>query len=191
MAQKQTNGVKPKKASGGKTSKKRPAGSASRPGADKRRGAGASKRATGPVKVSSRGGAPRAADSRLGKRSPLRKPVARGPVDVGVGAVEILPLPGNAASIGITAAEAALEKKAFDVRSVTHLGALCDAVEEAMRKKGERVLHSDGRHAAEPDWILLDYGDLMVHLFRQEARDHTRLEDYYASARLVAKWKNE
>jgi ribosome-associated protein len=146
-----------------------------------------------------------------GKGPVLRKPAPRGPVDLGIGAVEIAPPKDAPRTIGIVAAEAAMDKKAFDIvvldvrgisglcdemvvasaRSVTHLGAVCDAVEEALRKQGERVLHSDGRHAAEPDWILLDYGDLMVHLFRPEARDHTRLEDYYASARLVAKWKND
>jgi len=31
----------------------------------------------------------------------------------------------------------------------------------------------------------------MVHLFRPEARDNYRLEDYYADAKLVAKWKND
>jgi ribosome-associated protein len=141
----------------------------------------------------------------------LRKPAARPPVDIGIGAVEVAPAAGTPRSIGLVAAEAAIDKKAFDVvlldvrgisglcdemlvvsaRSVTHLSAVCDGVEEVLRKLGERVLHSDGRHAAEPDWILLDYGDLMVHVFRPEARELTQLEAYYASARLVAKWQNE
>lgn len=146
------------------------------------------------------------------KRDPLlHRPAPRPAPDLGIGAVEISPPKGAPRTIGIMAAEAAMDKKAFDVvvldvrgisglcdemviasaRSVTHLGAVCDGVEEALRKQGERVVHSDGRHSAEPDWILLDYGDLMVQLFRPETRDHTRLEDYYASARLVAKWKND
>jgi len=164
-----------------------------------------------------RGAAPQPSVLRDGKRElmrqlpVLRKPAPRLPVDTGIGAVEIAPPKDSPRTIGIAAAEAAMDKKAFDVvvldvrgisglcdemvvasaRSVTHLSAVCDGVEEALRKQGERVLHSDGRHAAEPDWILLDYGDLMVHLFRPEARLQTRLEDYYASARLVAKWKND
>jgi ribosome silencing factor RsfS/YbeB/iojap len=164
-----------------------------------------------------RAAAPQASVARDGKRELLRKlpilrkPAPRTPVDTGIGAVEILPPKDSPRTIGIAAAEAAMDKKAFDVvvldvrgisglcdemvvasaRSVTHLSAVCDGVEDALRKQGERVLHSDGRHAAEPDWILLDYGDLMVHLFRPEARLQTRLEDYYASARLVAKWKND
>jgi ribosome silencing factor RsfS/YbeB/iojap len=180
----------------------KPAHAAKRPGANAR---------------SPRAAAPQAAVARDGKREllrklpVLRKPTPRSPVDVGIGAVEIAPPKDAPRTIGIAAAEAAMDKKAFDVvvldvrgisglcdemvvasaRSVTHLSAVCDGVEEALRKQGERVLHSDGRHAAEPDWILLDYGDLMVHLFRPEARLQTRLEDYYASARLVAKWKND
>jgi ribosome-associated protein len=141
----------------------------------------------------------------------LRKPAPRLAVDDGIGPVEIAPPKDAPRTIGIAAAEAAMDKKAFDVvvldvrgisglcdemvvasaRSVTHLSAVCDGVEEALRLQGERVLHADGRHSSEPDWILLDYGDLMVHLFRPEARLQTRLEDYYASARLVAKWKND
>jgi len=147
------------------------------------------------------------------KRKPtiLHKPAPRKAVDLGIGAVEIAPPKDAVRTIGIAAAEAALDKKAFDVvvldvrgisglcdemvvvsaRSVPHLSAVCDGIEESLRKIGERVLHADGRHSAEPDWILLDYGDLMVHIFRPEARIQTRLEDYYASARLVAKYKND
>ncbi|HTB23261.1 MAG TPA: ribosome silencing factor [bacterium] len=209
------------------------------PGAGKARRAGAVKSATAigakrsdaakPSRAGKRGGmlvrasgsasvrAPGASAVRGAQRkAPLTKPALRKPaprlaVDDGIGPVEIAPPKDAPRTIGIMAAEAAMDKKAFDVvvldvrgisglcdemvvasaRSVTHLSAVCDGVEEALRLHGERVLHSDGRHSSEPDWILLDYGDLMVHLFRPEARLQTRLEDYYASARLVAKWKND
>lgn len=141
----------------------------------------------------------------------LRKRVPGPRLDLGIGAVNIEPAAEAANSTGIVAARAAIEKKATDIvvldvreisglcdemvimsaRSVPHLGAVGDAVEEALRLIGERVVHTDGRRGAEPDWLLLDYGNLMVHIFRPEARAQYRLEDYYASARLVAKWKNE
>jgi len=143
--------------------------------------------------------------------APLRKRNSGKVVDLGIGAVSIEPAPGAPPTLGVVAAQAAMDKKASDVvvldvrgvsglcdemvvasaRSVTHLNAVADGIEEALRKAGERLLHADGRHSAEPDWVLLDYGNLMVHLFRPEARDNYRLEDYYADAKLVAKWKND
>lgn len=141
----------------------------------------------------------------------LRKRNAGQRVDLGIGAVSIEPSAGAPRTLGLQAAEAVMEKKGTDVtvldvreisglcdemvvataRSVTHLNALADGVEEAMRKLGERLIHADGRHSAEPDWILLDYGNMMVHLFRAEARENYRLDAYYAEARLLAKWKND
>jgi ribosome-associated protein len=141
----------------------------------------------------------------------LRKRVAPPKVNLGIGAVNVAPPADEPRTLGRAAAEAAIDKKATDIvlldvreisglcdemlvmtaRSVPHLGAVADGVEEALRKQGERLIHSDGRRSAEPDWLLLDYGNLMVHIFRSEARDSYRLEDYYAEARLVAKWKNE
>jgi ribosome-associated protein len=141
----------------------------------------------------------------------LRKRPVQPKVDLGIGAVNIAPPPDEPRTLGRAAAEAAIDKKATDIvlldvrdisglcdemlvataRSVPHLNAVADGVEEALRKQGERLIHSDGRHSAEPDWLLLDYGNLMVHIFRAEARDSYRLEDYYAEARLVAKWKND
>jgi ribosomal silencing factor RsfS len=53
------------------------------------------------------------------------------------------------------------------------------------------VVHRDGLAGAEPDWVLLDYGDLMVHVFRPESRASYALEAYYAEARLLARWKND
>jgi ribosome-associated protein len=105
------------------------------------------------------------------------------------------------------AAQAALDKKAFDIlvlevaeisglcdrmiicsaRSTTHLSAVSDAIEDALRKAGQRLLHSDGRRTAEPEWVLLDYGDLMVHVFRQQARSDYQLEEYYSDGKVLAK----
>lgn len=169
---------------------------------------GATKVAKKPIKRASK-----APKKRLITRqtAPLRKRNSGKVVDLGIGAVNIEPAPGALPTLGLAAAQAAMDKKATDVtvldvrgvsglcdemvvasaRSVTHLHAVADGIEEALRKAGERLLHADGRHSAEPDWVLLDYGNLMVHLFRPEARASYRLEDYYADAKLVAKWKND
>jgi ribosome silencing factor RsfS/YbeB/iojap len=145
------------------------------------------------------------------KENALRKRGGARPHDLGIGAHTIEPAAGTPETAGLIAARAAMDKKGSDVvlldvheisglcdemlvvsaRSVTHLSAVADGVEEALRKAGERVVHRDGLAGAEPDWVLLDYGNLMVHIFRPEARQSYGLEAYYADAKLVAKWKND
>jgi len=46
--------------------------------------------------------------------------------------------------------------------------AIADSVEDALHKAGWRLLHREGYDAAE--WILLDYGRFVVHVFLERAR---------------------
>ena len=58
--------------------------------------------------------------------------------------------------------------------------AIADAVDEALRKDGVRPLHVEGyRHAR---WVLLDYGDFLVHVFSQEQRAFYALERLWGDA---------
>ncbi|RAE29191.1 ribosome silencing factor, partial [Burkholderia multivorans] len=55
-----------------------------------------------------------------------------------------------------------------------------DGVEEALLKElGRKPLRREGRGSG--DWVLLDYGDIVVHVFSSEQRE------YYALERL---WKD-
>jgi len=49
-----------------------------------------------------------------------------------------------------------------------HVQSIADSVEEDLRKSGRRPLHTEGYSAAE--WILLDYGDFIVHVFNPTSR---------------------
>jgi len=40
---------------------------------------------------------------------------------------------------------------------------------------------------ADSGWIVLDYGDVVVHLFSQEQRDYYRLEDLWAQGSVILK----
>ena len=94
----------------------------------------------------------------LPKREPmLRKPAPRGPVDLGIGAVEIAPPKDAPRTIGLMAAEAAMDKKAFDIvvldvrgisglcdEMVMVLSAFCDASGRGMRRH-RRVFAQAGR----------------------------------------------
>jgi ribosome-associated protein len=46
--------------------------------------------------------------------------------------------------------------------------AVSDAIEEALARAGSRLLHREGYDSAE--WVLLDYGRFVVHVFSERAR---------------------
>ena len=52
--------------------------------------------------------------------------------------------------------------------------AISDAIEEALNVAGVRTIRREGREAGR--WVLLDFGDLIVHVFHQEERDFYQLE---------------
>ena len=59
--------------------------------------------------------------------------------------------------------------------------AIAEAVEEEVRKQtGEKPVHREGYANAE--WILLDFVDVIVHVFQKQAREHYALEDLWADA---------
>lgn len=60
--------------------------------------------------------------------------------------------------------------------SAPHLRALAVAVERAMAAKGARARVSGD---AESAWIVLDYSDLMVHLFLPDARRYYDIESLW------------
>ena len=59
-------------------------------------------------------------------------------------------------------------------------GAVCEAVEAELKRAGVRPLSVEGRDAA--DWILMDYGSFIVHVFSATARDHYSLEKLWGDA---------
>ena len=52
--------------------------------------------------------------------------------------------------------------------------AIAESIREALRSEGIKPIRSEGVRAAE--WILLDYLDVVVHVFTPEARGFYRLE---------------
>ncbi len=100
----------------------------------------------------------------------------------------------------VAAARAALEKKAEDVvvldlRGVSgytdflvigsgtsdrQLESIADNVEKELRAQGHRVVGSEGQRGGR--WVLLDFGDVVVHVFHQDERAHYDLEGLWADA---------
>jgi ribosome-associated protein len=61
--------------------------------------------------------------------------------------------------------------------------AISNSVEEELRKVGKRPLHIEGYSSAE--WILLDYGDFIVHVFSVASRRFYDLERLWRDAKRV------
>jgi len=59
--------------------------------------------------------------------------------------------------------------------------AICDAVVDRLRQEGERAAHVEGY--AMGDWILVDFSDLVVHIFTPTTRDFYSLERLWGDAR--------
>ncbi len=62
----------------------------------------------------------------------------------------------------------------------TQVRAIADNIEEEMTAVGETFLHKEGYRNAE--WILLDYGDCVAHIFTEEARRFYGLESLWGEA---------
>jgi ribosome-associated protein len=109
-------------------------------------------------------------------------------------------LPDPARPRAMLAAQAALDKKAedvlvLDVRGLTsyadyfvvmtadserQAGAIADAVDERLEGQGATKVGVEGYESGR--WILIDYGDVVAHVFNREARGFYDLEGLWADA---------
>ncbi len=65
--------------------------------------------------------------------------------------------------------------------SSTHVDSIADSVWDKVREvMHEKPLHDEGRQNA--TWILLDYSDVIVHVFQREARDFYQIETLWNDA---------
>lgn len=64
--------------------------------------------------------------------------------------------------------------------SSIQLRAITDRIEEKMREHGFRKLRVEGYQEA--TWILLDYGDVVVHIMAAEQRAFYRIEEFWKEA---------
>ena len=67
--------------------------------------------------------------------------------------------------------------------TATQVRAIADNIEEKMDEAGIHFNHKEGYR--EGEWILLDYGDVVAHIFRQEAREYYALERLWGEAPLT------
>jgi ribosome-associated protein len=68
--------------------------------------------------------------------------------------------------------------------SGTQVKALSDSVEEKIDSKLQLAInHREGLNNA--SWILLDYGNIVVHIFQRETREFYKLEDLWGDAEIT------
>ena len=68
--------------------------------------------------------------------------------------------------------------------SNTQINALVDNVEKVLREEAqEEPLHREGYRAG--TWVLLDYGDFIIHIMHQDAREYYRLERLWRDCPVV------
>lgn len=102
-----------------------------------------------------------------------------------------------------SAVEAAQEKQAVDItvlklsgagafaeyfllcsgHSQPQIQAISEAIDERLGKQGVRLSHREGKAGAE--WVLLDYGAFVVHIFSERAREYYDLERLWRTAERV------
>lgn len=64
--------------------------------------------------------------------------------------------------------------------SSTHMRSLGDYVEHELKNVNEPVLRREGE--LNNDWMLIDFGCLVVHIFLQDCRDYYKLEHLWSDA---------
>ncbi|MGD1840859.1 MAG: ribosome silencing factor [Thermonemataceae bacterium] len=68
--------------------------------------------------------------------------------------------------------------------SDTQIDAIADSVEEQVYKDlGENPWHKEGKQNRE--WILIDYVDVVAHVFRKNKREHFAMEELWGDAKIT------
>jgi ribosome-associated protein len=68
-------------------------------------------------------------------------------------------------------------------RSAAHMDTIADAVHAALKAEGARLRHREGTAAS--GWLLLDCGDVVVHVFLEETRAFYALERLWGDAPVI------
>jgi ribosome-associated protein len=105
--------------------------------------------------------------------------------------------------LALKAATSALEKKAVDLlvlevvgltviadyflicsgENTTQVKAIAEFIEQEFSKKGIRPLGVEGLDYSH--WVLIDYGDLIVHIFERETREYYGLDKLWMDAKTI------
>lgn len=114
-----------------------------------------------------------------------------------------MPATEHAADLTVAAARAAADKKAAHLTAIDvserlgltdvfllasgsndrHVHAIVDAVDEAMQRAGAKRRTREG--FADAHWVLVDYGDVVIHVLQNEDREFYSLERLWKDCPLI------
>jgi len=66
-------------------------------------------------------------------------------------------------------------------RSDRHVGAIADQLQRKLKDEGQGRIRAEGMPQC--DWVLIDTGDIIVHVFRPEVREFYNLEKMWSADR--------
>jgi ribosome-associated protein len=67
--------------------------------------------------------------------------------------------------------------------STTHIKTIADELELEMGEAGYNMIHKEGYESAR--WILMDFGELVIHIFHEEERSFYNLERLWADGKFL------
>jgi ribosome-associated protein len=67
--------------------------------------------------------------------------------------------------------------------SDTQVKAIADEVDKRMRDEGVRSWHTEGYRSL--NWVLIDFVDIVVHVFKKESREYYSLEKLWGDAPVI------
>ena len=68
--------------------------------------------------------------------------------------------------------------------SNTHVSAIEGNIKKSIAKDiGEKPWHVEGNNKAE--WVLMDYSDIVVHIFQEKIREFYNIEDFWGDAKFI------
>ena len=70
-----------------------------------------------------------------------------------------------------------------EAESTTHVNSIADSVSETVKKKtNEKPFHTEGWENSQ--WILIDYVNVVAHIFMRETREFYNIEGLWADAKI-------
>ncbi|NOT23482.1 MAG: ribosome silencing factor [Nitrospiraceae bacterium] len=63
-------------------------------------------------------------------------------------------------------------------------GAIADHIDGILSRSGSKPLSIEGKRSSQ--WVVMDFGDVVAHIFRQDVREHYALERLWADAKRIA-----
>jgi ribosome-associated protein len=67
--------------------------------------------------------------------------------------------------------------------SQRQLGAILDEIEKSLKKEGALPYHREG--GSDSGWLLLDYGNVIVHVFGAAEREFYNLDEFWSEGKTV------